>query len=42
MSLVADTAAQLTPEERKQLHAYFEKHRARNHHRHDDESKPNE
>ena len=44
MMLVADTAAQLTPEERKQLHAYFEKHRARKHHRRDDESmpKPNE
>lgn len=44
MALVADTAAQLTPEERRQLHAYFEKHRARKHHRPDDESmpKPNE
>ena len=32
MTLVADTAAELTPEERKQLHAYFEKHRARKRH----------
>jgi len=42
MALVVDTAGQLTPEERKQLHAYFEKHRARKHHRREDESKPNE
>jgi uncharacterized membrane protein len=43
MALVADTAAQLTPAERKQLHAYFEKHRARNRHRHAAEQpKPNE
>lgn len=42
MALVADTAAQLTPDERKQLHAYFEKHRARRHHRNDDQPKPNE
>ena len=32
MALVADTAAQLTTDERKQLHAYFEKHRARKRH----------
>lgn len=32
MALLADTAAQLTPEERKQLHAYFERHRARKRH----------
>ena len=32
MALVADTAAQLTPDERKQLHAYFEKHRGRKRH----------
>ncbi len=43
MGLVADTAPQLTPEERKQLHAYFEKHRPRKHRRHDDdEPKPKE
>lgn len=42
MALVADTAAQLTPEERKQLHAWFERHRARKHRRRDDEPKPNE
>jgi uncharacterized membrane protein len=43
MALVADTAAQLTPDERKQLHAYFEKHRARMRHRHaDGPPKPNE
>jgi len=34
MALVADTAPQLTPEERKQLHDYFEKHRARKRHSH--------
>lgn len=43
MGLVADTAPQLTPEERKQLHAWFEKHRPRKHRRHDDdEPKPKE
>jgi uncharacterized membrane protein len=43
MALVADTAAQLTPEERKQLHAYFEKHRARKRHSHaPEEPKPSE
>ncbi len=42
MALVADTAAQLTPDERKQLHAYFEKHRPHKHHRQDDALKPNE
>jgi uncharacterized membrane protein len=31
MMLVADTAAELTPEERKQLRAYFEKHRPHKH-----------
>jgi len=34
MALVADTAAQLTLEERKQLHAYFEKHRKGKRHSH--------
>jgi len=32
MALVADTAAQLTPEERKQLHDYFQRHRGRKPH----------
>jgi uncharacterized membrane protein len=42
MALVADTAAQLTPDERKQLHAYFEKHRARKRHSEaPEEPKPN-
>jgi uncharacterized membrane protein len=42
MTLVADTAAELTPEERKQLHAYFEKHRPHRHHPPDDQPKPGE
>jgi len=43
MALVADTAAQLTPDERKQLHTYFEKHRARKWHSHaPEEPKPNQ
>jgi Spy/CpxP family protein refolding chaperone len=42
MGLVADTASQLTPEERKQLHAYFEKHRARKRHSHAPPDLPNQ
>jgi uncharacterized membrane protein len=42
MALVADTAAQLTPDERKQLHAYFEKHRARKRHSHAPPDPPNQ
>ncbi len=42
MTLVADTAAELSPEERKQLHAYFEKHRPHRHHPPDDQPKPGE
>src|SRR5262245_11732149 len=42
MGLVADTASQLTPDERKQLHAYFEKHRARKRHSHAPPDPPNQ
>jgi len=42
MTLVADTAAELSQEERKQLHAYFERHRPHRHHPPDDQPKPGE
>jgi len=42
MALVADTAGQLTPEEREQLHAYFEKHRERKRHSHAPRDPPNQ
>jgi len=40
MALVADTAAQLTPDERKQLHAWFQKHGRHARRRHSGQSPP--
>jgi uncharacterized membrane protein len=40
MTLVANTAAELTSDERKQLRAYFEKHRPHKHHRKDEQPNP--
>jgi uncharacterized membrane protein len=40
MSLVATTAAQLTPDERRQLHNWFEKRRARYRHHREEETAP--
>jgi len=41
MALFADTAASMTPEERRELHNWFEERRKRfRHHRHEDEPPP--
>jgi len=40
MALFAETAASMTPEERRQLHNWFEERRKHFRHRHDDEPPP--